>query len=204
MKSAFLHRQPAGRFHFLRRFVGLGLLVLACLGTVRLVAQGHGIVFDGSQSLSESRMEVADLGPQFPRDWSDFEALVLEMRASSSQRFSLKVFSGTEGKFSRVLVQPYAGAWVRAAIPIALLSAAPASGYDMASVGNRSRPGYFLGLWGPFIPLKAVTALGFAMENPIGTPRLEMSLASGFTPIGRAKPPRSTCSKPRGPTKPHN
>ncbi len=173
MKSAFLSRQPADQFQLLRRFAGFGL-VLACLGTIRPIAHGHEIVFDGSQSLSESRIELADLEPQLPRDWSDFEALVLEMRASSSQRFSLKVFSGSEGQFSGVLVQPYAGAWVRAAIPIALLSAAPATGHDMASVGNRSRPGYFLGLWGPFIPLTAVRALGFAMENPIGTPRLEI------------------------------
>jgi len=34
--------------------------------------------------------------------------------------------------------------------------------------------GYFLGLWGPFVPLTDVEAIGFEMENPVGTPTLEV------------------------------
>ena len=44
----------------------------------------------------------------------------------------------------------------------------------MAAVGNRSRVGYFLGLWGPFVPLRDVEAVGFEMEDPIGSPVLEI------------------------------
>jgi hypothetical protein len=118
------------------------ILGLACLG------HAHEIVFDSSKAMSETRIPLEDLGEGLPQDWSGFEALVIELRATSPQRFSLKIYSGAEEKFSRVLFHPYAGAWVRAAIPIAMLSAAPATGYDMASVGNRSRLGYYLGLWG--------------------------------------------------------
>ena len=77
-------------------------------------------------------------------------------------------------RFSRVLFHPYPGVWLRAAIPVALLAKPPATGNDMAAVGNRSRAGYFLGLWGPFVPLTDVEAIGFEMEKPIGSPTLEV------------------------------
>ena len=136
------------------------------------------ISFDGARPRSETRVAVADLAPAVPRDWSGHEALVLELRASSPQRIHLRVHvrRGADGKerFSRVLLHLYAGAWVRAAIPVALLAQPPATGHDMAAVGNRSRPGYFLGLWGPFVPLVDVESIGFEMEDPVGSPTLEL------------------------------
>jgi hypothetical protein len=162
----------------IRLFVVIAaLLSLWLLPSVEAAAPGHAILFDSRQETSETRISLADLGSELPADWSDYEALVLEVRASSPQRIQFKIFSGAEGKYSRVLFQPYPGAWLRVALPVAMLSAAPTSGYDMASVGNRSRPGYFLGLWGPFVPLKAVTAVAFTMEKPIGSPRLEIRSA---------------------------
>jgi hypothetical protein len=136
------------------------------------------ITFDSSREASETRLALADVASDFPRDWSGYEALVLEVRASSPQRISLRVFTrgGAAGaeRSSRVLFHPYPGAWLRAAIPVSLLAQPPASGNDMAAVGNRSRVGYFLGLWGPFVPLTDVKAIGFEMERPIGSPTLEV------------------------------
>lgn len=137
-------------------------------------AETRQIVFDSTQRVSETRYSLAELGPDVPEDWSGYEALVVELRAASPQRFNLKIYSGADDKFSRVLLQPYPGAWVRMAIPVTMLGAAPATGFDMASVGNRSRTGYYLGLWGPFVPLKAVKAISFSMEHPIGAPKLEV------------------------------
>jgi len=136
------------------------------------------ISFDSSLATSETRIALADVAKGFPRDWSRYEALVLEVRASSPQRIHLKVHvrgSAPGGeRFSRVLFHPYPGVWLRAAIPVSLLAQPPATGNDMAAVGNRSRVGYFLGLWGPFVPLTKVEAIGFEMEKPIGTPTLEV------------------------------
>jgi hypothetical protein len=136
------------------------------------------ITFDSSLATSATRLALVDLGEGFPRDWSGFEALVLEVRASSPQRIHLKVYArgGEAGKerFSRILFHPYPKVWLRAAIPVSLLAQAPATGNDMAAVGNRSRVGYFLGLWGPFVPLADVEAIGFEMEKPIGSPTLEV------------------------------
>jgi hypothetical protein len=136
------------------------------------------IAFDSSHPKSETRIALADVAKGFPRDWSRHEALVLEVRASSPQRIHLRVYvrGGAPGgeRFSRVLFHPYPGVWLRAAIPVSLLAQPPATGNDMAAVGNRSRVGYFLGLWGPFVPLTDVEAIGFEMENPVGTPTLEV------------------------------
>ena len=136
------------------------------------------ITFDSSRSSSGMRIALADVAADFPRDWTGYEALVLEVRASSPQRIHIRVYTrdGGPGKerFSRVLFHPYPGAWLRAAIPVSLLAKPPATGDDMAAVGNRSRAGYFLGLWGPFVPLTDVEAIGFEMEKPIGSPTLEV------------------------------
>ena len=136
------------------------------------------IRFDSSGPSSGARIALADIAGDFPRDFSGFEALVLELKASSAQRVNLKVHArgcDTPGACaSRVLFHPYPGVWIRAAIPVALLAQPPATGHDMAAVGNRSRPGYFMGLWGPFVPLTDVEAIEFEMEHPIGSPTLEL------------------------------
>lgn len=159
----------------MKRTHGIINVGIACALWLTATAAPQVVQFDNRQAFPETRLELKDLGESLATDWSDYEALVLEFRASGSQRIHLKIHTGPmPEKFSHVLLHPYAGAWVRAAIPVAMLSAAPTTGSDMASVGNRSRTGYYLGLWGPFVPLKNVTAISFSMENPIGSPRLEI------------------------------
>src|SRR5512143_3670876 len=101
------------------------------------------ITFDSSLAPSERRIPLADVAKRFPRDWSGYEALVLEVRASSPQRINLKIHvrGGGPGKerFSRVLFHPYPGVWLRAAVPVSLLAQPPAPGSGMTAVGNRSR-----------------------------------------------------------------
>jgi len=137
------------------------------------------VTFASSEESPEARITLSHVA-SLPADWSEYEALVVELRASSSQRMSLKVYTRGEdpdsGKplHSRVLFHPYPNVWIRAAIPVALLAEAPKTGQDMAAVGNRARNGYFLSLWGPFVPLTDVTAIAFEMEHPVGSPTLEI------------------------------
>jgi hypothetical protein len=164
-----------------------GLLALAVAGARLSLAQTPSatqptlpttIVFESSLEKSGARIALADIAAGFPGDWTGYEALVLEARASSPQRINLKVHARGGGpgaeRFSRVLFHPYPGVWLRAALPVAVLAQPPATGHDMAAVGNRSRAGYFLGLWGPFVPLGDVEAISFEMESPIGSPTLEV------------------------------
>jgi len=156
-------------------------LVLAGLGLSSAEGASKSFRFDSARSVSEWKIPLSDLGSGLPSDWSGYEALVLKLRASSPQRMSLKIYVKSEDpanpKFSRVLFHPYPKVTLRAAIPIAMLAAPPGTGHDMAAVGNRSRLGYFLSLWGPFHPLTEVVAVGFEMENPIGSPTLELESA---------------------------
>ena len=70
--------------------------------------------FTGSQQTYSWRLE--DLDPALPADWSEYTHLVLEWRASHSQRFEL----GLETDRGRIAkrIGPFAGVWVRASIPL--------------------------------------------------------------------------------------
>jgi len=143
------------------------------------------ITFDSSLSKAERKLAVVDLPGDLPRDWSGYEALVLELRASSPEGMNLKVYTA-EGP-RRIRFYPYPNVWIRAAIPLEMLAGPPKTGHDMASVGNRSRTGYYLRLWGPFGPLKTVEAVAFEMENPVQSPTLEIrSLSLAKTSPGDA------------------
>jgi len=146
------------------------LLVMACSGPAGTLPVT--ITFDSSLEKAETRLALADLPGDLPTDWSGYEALVLELRASSPEGMNLRVYTA-EGP-RRVRFYPYPNVWVRAAIPLEMLAGAPTSGHDMAAVGNRSRPGYYLRLWGPFGPLTNVESLAFEMEYPVGSPTLEI------------------------------
>lgn len=142
-------------------------------------AANRSATFSSAEEKGELRIQLSDLGSDFPRDWSGYDALVMEVRASSPQRMNLKIFTGDKSdsgdvRFSRVIFQPYPNVWIRAAIPVSLLAEPPKTGRDMAAVGNRSRKGYYLGLWGPFVPLQHVDSIVFEMEHPVDNPTLEV------------------------------
>jgi hypothetical protein len=126
------------------------------------------VAFQGA--VSEQKWPASDL--KLPADWSGYGYLVFEFKASSVQRFQLKVY--TADGLRSVLLHPFAGAAVRAAIPLKGLTDPPSQGHDMAAVFNKSRAGYYIGFWGPFGSLAHVEALGVAMERPIGSPVLEI------------------------------
>jgi hypothetical protein len=156
----------------MKRISAFSMILLALLAVQLKAAGALEFTFDRTQALSEWKIPVAGIVPVLPADWPDASHLVIELRASSSQRFDLRVYTG-DG-YGRLVLHPYPGVWIRAAIPVALMAQPPSTGFDMAAVGNRSRTGYFLGLRGPFRPMRGVQAIAFAMEHPIGAPKLEI------------------------------
>ena len=79
---------------------------------------------------AEHTWKLAELGADLPADWTPYDFLVLEFRASSSQRFDL----GLETEKGRLAkrVGPFAGVWVRAAIPLRFYRQPPGSAIDLA------------------------------------------------------------------------
>ncbi len=127
-------------------------------------------VFEGA--LWEHRWALKEIDPELPSDWSPFEFLVLELKASSPQRFELRLETA-QGRRSQRL-HPFAGVWIRAAVPLRYFLRPDRQGFDLASLGNKPRGTFWINLSGSVGPLKAVEAVGVAMPNPVGRPTLEI------------------------------
>ena len=59
-------------------------------------------------------------------------------------------------------------------MPLAYFEKRNQEGHDLASLGNKSRAAYWVGLTGSIGPLTHVEAIGVGMENPIGSPTIEI------------------------------
>ena len=149
------------------------ILILALLAAGPAIGALRAESFRASLTGAEFEQKWSAKDLALPEDWSPYQFLVVELRASSPQRFQLRIH--TAGGLRSVLMHPFAGVRVRAAIPLQAWAERPREGMDMAAVGNKSRAGYFLGLWGPFGPLKGVQAVGVRMERPIGSPTVEIT-----------------------------
>ncbi|MFN7998586.1 MAG: hypothetical protein U0Q18_33495 [Bryobacteraceae bacterium] len=143
------------------------LLSAAAIG--RMPAADLRATFTGAEF--EQKWSARDLA--LPDDWSAYRFFVMEFRSSSTQRFQLRIH--TADGVRSVLMHPFPGVKVRAAIPLKAWTDRPKEGADMAAVGNKSRAGYYIGLWGPFGALNAVQAVGLRMEHPLGNPSVEVA-----------------------------
>jgi hypothetical protein len=136
-------------------------------------AEMHTAKFD--ESASEFKWALKDLNPALPADWSPYQFLTLELRSSTAQRFELRLY--TTNGVRHIRLHPFANAWIRAAIPLTYFQRPDRQGFDLASLGNKSRAAYWINLMGGYGPINAVEALGVAMQDPIGAPTIEIRSA---------------------------
>ena len=150
-------------------FAAILLALLSTFGCSRPKVQL--IVFGGAQS--EHTWALQDLNPHLPRDWSPYRYLVMEIKASSPQRFFLVVYNADGPR--QIIIQPFGqNVWLRAAIPLEFFRTADRSGQSMASVFNRPANSFWMSVWGPFGAINAVKALGVRMEYPLSRPTLQI------------------------------
>lgn len=121
---------------------------------------------------AQYKWALKELDAKLPADWSPYDYLTMDFRASSPLCFEVALFTRTGVR--RVRVHPFQGAWVRVSIPLVSFQRPPSSGFDLASLANTSRPSSFLNPRGDYGPITAVEALGFSMNLPLGTPALEL------------------------------
>jgi len=127
--------------------------------------------FTGAKS--EHTWPLAELNADLPANWTSSEYLVLEFKASSSQRFDLGLETPA-GRIARRL-GPFAGVWVRAAIPLRFYRQPAGNGVDLAATFNQPRNSYWINLGGGRIgPTTNVTGITVAMDAPVGSPTLEI------------------------------
>jgi hypothetical protein len=125
---------------------------------------------------SEHRWPLAQLEAGLPADWSPYDYLVLEFKASSSQRFLLAL--DTPGGRISKRIGPFAGVWVRAAVPLRFYREPAGSAIDLAATYNQPRRSYWINIGGRHGPLTNVQAIAAVMEYPAGTPTLEIRSVS--------------------------
>lgn len=128
------------------------------------------VVFEGAQA--EQKWTLKDLNPELPADWSGYNFLVIELKASSTQRFNLGMHSGSVTQ--RRQFQPFAGVWIRAAVPLQYYRQPNRAGFDLASVGKVPRNSFWISTGGVYGPLNAVDSLSVQMIAPLGRPELEI------------------------------
>lgn len=150
--------------------VGSFLLAALSAPLAAFAAFPQTIVFEGASA--EKKWPLKDLGPDWPADLSSYQFIVMEMRASSPQRFDLEFFTPEGVRYQHI--HPFQNTWVRAAIPLQYFREPPREGYDLASVHNKPHPSFWVNLGGKYGSLTHVDAMGVAMQNPVGAPTLEI------------------------------
>ncbi|HTB62335.1 MAG TPA: hypothetical protein VK737_02000 [Opitutales bacterium] len=131
----------------------------------------RSVTFDGK--ISTFQWALRDLNPNWPTDWTNYKYLVLEMRTSSPQRFSLWAYTADGPR--RIEIQPFGqGVWLRAAVPLQYFISHDLSGNDLASATNRKYGSFWISVWGPYGSIKNMQAIGVTMFYPINKPTLEI------------------------------
>ncbi|MBN2182866.1 MAG: hypothetical protein JW715_13225 [Sedimentisphaerales bacterium] len=129
------------------------------------------IVFEGIKS--EHKWMIKELDTSMPSDWSDYNYLVMEMKLSTPQRFSLWLHTANGNR--RVGLQLFGqNTWLRASVPLQFFRGENTQGSNLAAVINRRTNSFWMSVWGPFGDLKEVEALSVVMDYPIEKPVLEI------------------------------
>lgn len=150
------------------------LTALAALFLHALCAAGadtRTIVFD--QPVSTQRWTLKEINPDLPADWTPYDYLVVEFRASSSQRFELGLQTATQLISKRI--HPFPGVWVRASIPLRFYRQGLGNASELASTVNQPRDSYWINIEGGGNgPTDDVRGMTFTMRYPNGSPKLEI------------------------------
>jgi hypothetical protein len=127
---------------------------------------------------TEQTWTLSELGAQLPSDWAGFDFLVVEFKASSSQRFDLGIDT-EKGRISK-RIGPFAGVWVRASIPLRFYRDPPGSAVDLAATFNQPRSSYWINISGKTSKsaTTGVRSLTVAMSHPAGEPTLAVRAVS--------------------------
>jgi hypothetical protein len=127
--------------------------------------------FTGARA--ERTWPLAELSADLPADWTGYDFLVLELKASSSQKIEL----GLETPAGRIWkkIHPYPGVWVRASIPLRYYRQPAGDGIDLAATFNQPRSSYWINIdGGGHGPLTDVRGISMVMRYPANSPTLEI------------------------------
>jgi hypothetical protein len=152
------------------------IVAIAILASCPLLTTARGalpVKFEFQGTRAEHTWPLAELGADLPSDWSPFDFLVLELKASSTQRFEL----GLETDRGRIAkrIHPLPNVWVRASIPLRFYRQPAGDGVDLAATFNQPRSSYWINIHtNEFGPTTDVRGISVMMPYPAGGPTLEI------------------------------
>jgi hypothetical protein len=155
-----------------KKFIPRGtFLLLLVLAAFRTSAATKTVTFN--QPVSTCEWTLTEINPGLPADWTGYDFLVVEFRASSSQRFELGLQMSPKSVSKRI--HPFPGVWVRASIPLRFYRQGLGNGSDLAATVNQPRNSYWINIEaGGFGPTTNVQGMSATMRYPVGSPTLEI------------------------------
>ncbi|HEX2852316.1 MAG TPA: hypothetical protein VHO24_03680 [Opitutaceae bacterium] len=170
-----MSKLPAGSRPLSALFPGIVSISLALFylasPIARAVTTAKALTFD--RPVSSFEWTLAEINPDLPADWTGFDFLVVEFKASSSQRFELGLKTADQHVSKRI--HPLAGVWVRASIPLRFFRQGLGDAHDLAATVNQPRDSYWINIEsGGHGPTTAVRGMTVVMRYPVGYPTLEI------------------------------
>jgi hypothetical protein len=149
--------------------------LLVCFAWFCTAALGRAAVLDVTfdETIATREWTLAEVNPELPHDWTPYEFLVVEFRATSSQRFELGLKTATDHISKRI--HPYPNVWVRASIPLRFYRQGLGDAHDLAATVNQPRDAYWINVeGGGHGPTDDVRGLSVVMRYPAGAPTLQI------------------------------
>ena len=130
--------------------------------------------FDSNLEVSGKKFAVRDINPDLPRNWDEFNYVVLEFKITTSQRFGLGFT--TDYGYNELRVSSYVpNAWNKLAIPLRYYNRLPDARVDVAATVNQPRyTGWIFLVDGQPCELHGVDSIGIRLRAPIGNPEFEI------------------------------
>jgi hypothetical protein len=156
----------------MQRVIHASFIFAALLITFRPAsAETNTVTFD--KPVSTYEWTLKELNPDLPSDWTGYNFLVIEFRATSNQRFELGLKMSPKSVSKRI--HPYPGVWVRASIPLLFFRQGLGNGSDLAATVNQPRDSYWINIEaGGFGATTNVQGMSVTMRYPTGSPKLEI------------------------------
>ena len=151
------------------------LAILAMLLTTQCTSKPESftIKFDSSYEVSGHKFAIRDIHPDLPRNWDEYNFVVLEFRITTAQRF--QVGFTTDYGYNELRVMSYLpNAWNKLTIPLKFFRQLPDARVSLAATYNQPRNTGWICLGGKRGELHGVDSIGIRMRVPIGSPEFEI------------------------------
>jgi len=129
--------------------------------------------FDNTKEVSGTKFAIKKITPDLPRNWDEYNYVVLEFRITTSQRFNIGFT--TDSGYNELRVMSYVpNAWNKLALPLKFFRDMPDANIDLAATYNQPRYTGWINLGGKRGELHGVDSIGIRMRVPIGNPEFEI------------------------------